>query len=351
MGRGKTGVSAQERRNAILQLFKHRRNEQTALSISQVMDYLNSKYSWEFKRRTYDRDIKLDMKGFAEVEQGHPEKFYLAPNHNIEFQLTVTDEDVQMLAISLAHLRGTAPSTLGPLVSICETNIKSRFPAELSKEFDQFNAQLMLQYGIAGKPKAKVAGILREVLRALRDGVSVRCTYHSPYKNNGGVEKDTIRNFLPIRFEVADSRLSILVEDLDLKRGAPNRYKRLIISRMQNVSITTRSFPPPNRRALAAWENSFGGVGGIDDLPEPITLEGDSYLGLYFTEREIHPSQKVTMLEDGNCRVELKMPISEPLLRVLGGFSGNLHRVKPVHLKKSLISIWSAGAKRLTSQE
>jgi len=350
MSRKQNSVSSQERRNAILQLFKTHRSAETALTISEVAQYLNSKHSWNFERRTYDRDIRLDMKCFTETENEFPERFFLAPDHNTEFQLAVTEEDAQLLAIALAHLKGTAPSTLVPVVSICETNLKSRLPKELASEFERFTSQLMVQYGIAGKPKVNASHALRQVLLAFRLGCSIRCIYHSTSKKDvPAFKKAELRHFLPIRFEVGDARLSILIQDLDEKSRTP-QFKRIILQRMEKVTVTNEPHPTPDLKALVAWENSFGSVGGNKDKPVSILLEGDEAFGLYFTEREFHPSQKVSMLYENVYRVELEMPISGPLFRVLSGFSGNLHKVKPLSLKKNLISSWSAGVKNLTDK-
>ena len=353
MTRSKDGIAAQDRRNAVLQYLKFRRDPEAAVTIETLRDYLNRKHGWSFSWKSYSRDLTSEIKGLSATSD-RPARYFLPRDYNPQFLLNIADQDVQMLAMALAHLRGTAPATLGPLVSLCETSLMSRLPDDLAKEFERFNSQLMVQYSLSGKPRAKVDQILRELLIAFRNGVTFQCKYDSQNLARTQSEKEKLRTFGPICFEVSDSRLSIIAEDRDevlKKKDGSNRYKRLIVTRMKDVAVTLDRYQAPPKSAIAAWENSFAGVGGNNDKPVPVLIEGDAQLGRYFSEREIHPSQKVTQLSEDRYRVEFKMPLSRPLLRLLGGFSGSLSQVKPQSLKTSLISIWSRGLQALENRD
>ena len=345
MSRNSGGVSAQARRNAIIQLIKTCRDEHSAKSVTEVADYLNRKYSWDFQRKTYERDLTTDsIPGLCSTED-RPARFYFPEAFDPHFPLPVGEQDIQTLAIALAYLRAASPKLMGQLASSCENGLRSRMPTELNRALKLFTDHIRLQWGFAGRATIDDIESFSLILMAMRRGLAIQCKYASPRDKSPQWKKDRVRSFGIVCLEVGDVQPTFLVEDLD-EAGPKKQFKRLMLSRMRGVSVTAKSYALPSAHETKKFEDSYANVGGDHDEEIDILIEGDREISTFFSERQIHPSQKLTKLSENKFRVEFRMGV-RGVFRLFAGYPGHLTRVEPATLRKGLIESWKRGAQDL----
>lgn len=330
-------ISTQSRRNLIKRILKQAPDD--GLSITEIHEIYSKEHGHDSSRKTIERDIEFLSKdnGVYVVDENAATKLYaIAPDYAEELEITITEEHLQILNLSLGLLGKLGPKALTRIVADTENALVETLPKELKKDFENFKSLQTIQASLAGKAILEESQDLTNVLLALRKGRMIEGEYFS--KHRGMIEK---RKLGPIFIELFGGSPYLLAEDPEDKETPIKRFK---LSRLKKTEILKEKYTPPERHECEPYFNSFAGVGGASTEEVDIKVWGTTKLADYFSEIELHPSQKLTPLEDGRFLLEFKMPLAYHFIRCLAGFGGEITYMEPTELKYKVRAIWKKGA-------
>lgn len=315
----------------------------SGLSVSELAERINEAKGWHWTRKTYERDVQALSRDHGIMETGStPQRFALSKDYAPHFDARFSEPHVQTLVIALGVLKKIAPDQFGAMVDEAETTLLEALGPTLSAELARLREFHVAEYPASGKASMKIGDDLTSMLLAIRKGRVFTCVYNSPYHDK--VRLYRRRSFGPIALEMFGGAPYVLVQDMD----ADNKpIKRLKLSRIGDVEVLGIAYERPKRSALKEWKDAFAGFGGASNPPVRVVVRGTEIIGTFFEENEIHPSQKLVQEDDELWRLELKMPISFPLVRLLVGFGGNILSIHPLALRKQVTELWRAGLKTL----
>ena len=343
MARDFGAVRPEVREDAVIRLLQTRTSD-NGLTKREITEYLNKKNGWKFSRKCYERDLdRLSHQQGIVSDSQHPERFSLAKGFKASFQLKVTDESIPALAMSLSLFKASAPEYLGAMTDGLEAQILGSLPTGLIKTYELLKSVILVQDSSSGRSKQNIHGQLALVLEAFKKEVAITCRYQSRVVKDGK-DPSRFRKFGLVALEMFWGSLYLIIHDFEKSISGEKPYKRVKFSRMSDVKLTTETFVRPTREAYIEWVGSFEGVGGSKNNPVAIRITGNSELREYFTDCQINCAQKVTSVEgeDKVC-VELLMPISKPLVRLLAGFGDAITTLEPEELKNQVRRVWMGG--------
>jgi predicted DNA-binding transcriptional regulator YafY len=164
---------------------------------------------------------------------------------------------------------------------------------------------------------------------------------------------DAIRNNLKVSFDygsfISGATKNRIVSPLLLKEYRNRWYlisfdetKKDIITfgldRMQNLVITNQSFSKPTAfKAEDYFLYSVGITAKSKSKPEKVVLEAENIAAKYIETQPFHASQKVIKKGTKTTQFELKVLISEELIRGILSFAGEITVLKPEILRKNVV--------------
>lgn len=308
----------------------------SAKSVTEVMEYVNSKNGWQFNRRAYDRDLKqmTETHGILEVP-GHPAGYKVSPDFQRRYTVRLKEEELQALALLLAVGSKQSPDFLRPVVQSLDASLQQALPKDLRSELNRFRDLCVVRGAPSGRSRIPLSGKMAELCEAIRKGQSLRLVYESPYDNSRNKQK---RNFGPLALEIFGGTYYLLVIDLD---DDDRPQKRLHLSRIRSLEVTNTPYKR-TRIENGKWDASFAGLGGDSNEPVEIRVRCGENLGTYLQENEMHKSQKV----EGGGRdfvATFRMPAGQAFARFLAGFAWDVKSVEPRELHEHLLLLLKNG--------
>lgn len=323
-------ISNRTRQQHLLALLEAAPKE--GLSVLDISKRLKSR-GIEVTSKTIRRDINDLSRDYAVSETNtRPLRFALVSKKSVA-QLELTLSELQTLAIALSSLNANAHGVFhDSLSSIENTLLKS-----LNKERVKFYETTKSQYLFLNSSGSAIGGEnkdIEEVLLALRRRRCFRALYQSPYKSS------KVENYEPLRL-IMNAGIPYL-DVWDLSADAP---RRLRLTRISNVKILDASINEAHMKKLLSPDDLFGAFS--DGKSVKVTLEGDQVLAQYFSEKKIHPSQKLEF-KNKKAVVSLKIPLSHEFVRTLASLAPHIKSVAPKQLQQSVVTFLKEGLQSLT---
>jgi predicted DNA-binding transcriptional regulator YafY len=320
-----------KRHDQILLLLKGR-EESSALKISDLCEQLDQA-GFGVDVRTVRRDIEEMSTEYGILGcEGYPERYYLSSDFHFKHQVMFTDEELQVLMISLNNLKHTSDKYFQSMASQVENSILKNLPIQTVATLRQEKEKYFYDFSISGKPESSSEKDFKLLMEALRRNKQFSCKNISPYKDHKKQER--MRYFSPYKFVLTAGIPYLLVQDVEDKQ-----IKRLRLNRVKEVKILDAQV---DVKLKVNWDKytveSLGGYGGADQKNEDVVIICDQTMAFYFQEKTIHSSQKMAMLDENKYKLTFKVPLSFEFIRLISSFLPHILDIQNVGLKEQILT-------------
>lgn len=219
------------------------------------------------------------------------------------------------------------------LIQFKEVDLFQNFGSALDKIFDRIS--------IADDPTDKAIDrlvqfeashskgdteFLSDLLKAIRERIIVEFMYKSFASN---IEKR--RRVAPLMLKQYQKRWYLLCQDLKKER-----ITTYALDRMSNLHPTEDYFLDNfNFNSEVYFQHAIG-ITAIDGKPELIELKVDNKAANYLKTQPLHHSQKITKEGKNRTTFQLRVFVTEELIRGLLSYAGEIEVITPITLKEEL---------------
>lgn len=275
-------------------------------------------------KKTIERDLVEVSNNFKLLETGtYPMRFYASVDFCPDYELLLSESELQVILLALDNLKQTSPKYLQGLCASAETSLESKLPKSLASDLATYKDLHLFSYGINGRAVAKDNESFGLIMKCLRQGKAFTAHNISPYKDDEYNSRQ--RNFAPLLFHMSGGIPYLVVRDLD----DGEKIKSLRMTRLVNAKLTCTDVAPITSAERLQVDHIFGGY--IRNIDEVLNYEiiGDEVLATYFGEREIHNTQKIEGLGGGNFRVSFSAVQSNEIDKILAGLMDHIDSISP----------------------
>lgn len=339
------GISNRIRQEAFMQAL--RLSGENGRTLTELTTFLNKNHDWNFSRKTYERDL-AELSNEYEISEStdSPARYSLLNPSNFKFKTSLNEREIQTIVIALELLKKSTPGPFTRMAKEVELSLSSALDANTAKEMNRLRDLHSVGNSMSGRGKLPHIGEIEILLVALRKARVFECNYSSPYQKDTK-KSQAKRRFLPLSLEMFGGSPYLLIQDLD----TPDRkIKRIKVFRVSNVKLLDEKHATPSREMLKKWKNAFAGYGGPEARHVDIEIIGNSGIQIFFDEQEIHPDQKLTQVSDDHWKLQVSMPISLPIVRLLAGLSPYIESISPSELRDEVVKSLNLGLTNITSK-
>lgn len=312
------------------------KDAESGLTITEIWTKLKKEHAVRVTRKTVQRDIIELSEAYKILStESMPFRYFADGKFKPDYQLSLSESELQAVLIALENLKNTGHPYFKKICKEAEVGIFSRLPRPLSEALRESKSSLYFNTGTIGRPISIDTKSFEIVMKALRLNKCFKCRNHSPYKSNKYNRR--IRKFAPLIFNMADQVPYLIVEDLD-----DGEVKRLRITRLTNVELLDLEVDKGKIKRLKNLQSSFGGWGGKDEEAVLLKIHCDKKVATFFSEREIHPSQKIKKLKEESFIVELEVAASNEIPRFLASFGSGIKMIEPSSIWDEVLKIWES---------
>lgn len=331
-------MKKRQRQDIIIQFLK-RKDEESAVPVSTVYEYLLSQ-GYTGSDRTVRRDIEelSNDTGLVSTEDS-PERYYISKEYNFIHNLELNEESLQTVLIALNSLKKTSHEYFEASATQAENAIYSALAPDIEASLRQAKERYYFDYSMAGRPTKNNNRDFQKIMHAIRESYIIQCKNDSPYKTKE--ENSRERVFAPYRFVLAAGIPYLIVKDVE-----SDELKTLRACRVTGVKITKDKFDSKEADSLDL-KNFIGGWGAHEKDSVEIEIVCERSMGKYFEEKKVHPSQEVQIQKDGNYRIQLSCALSSEITRLVASFGGQLISAAPKQLFDEIKDVWSSGLKKV----
>nr|BFD60255.1 hypothetical protein CKG001_23620 [Bdellovibrio sp. CKG001] len=300
----------------------------TGTSITEIHTAMLDRF--QITRKTIARDIADLSRIYPILEsEGFPARFSLPSDYKRTHQLILSEQDIQIVLLSLSALRSNSPDGLGHLAGEAEEHLISALPPSLREvAYKQRDIQ-KTHRTLEGRSIGADINTTSRILESLRHQKCLRLEYSSPYK----LSTKNLRTFSPIIFEMTGGTPYLIAQDLSDNK----KIKKLRLNRIKNLQIIDKEATPIDPKRYAKEAKSIGGVTVKNEDLVKVELVGDEYLATYFQEYQISLNQEITTERVGVFRITFEAPIQPTTIRLLLSLSPHITSIKPNSLQRDIL--------------
>ncbi len=330
-------ITKQRRQELIFQILKGRSIDD-GLSAHEVHERLKNE-GLSIDLRTIRRDLTelTSSHGLCSNEL-RPERYFPSADYQLKYELSLNENTLQVLLIALGSLKFTSHDYFRNFATETETIILGALGPKISESLRQSKQKYFFDYSTTGKPCPSNARDFEKIMIAIRENKIITCTNESPYKTKEYNTKR--RRFAPYIFILTSGIPYLIVQDQD-----DSQFKKLRVTRIGNVHLSTKSFERMNIKDEVHLETLVGGWGGISKDSSKIVINCNATMATYFQERIIHPTQEVEKISADTFEIRINCARSSEIARLLSSFGGQINSISPVDLYEEVKEIWRSGIK------
>lgn len=329
-------TSKEVRQQKIYNILKMCTEEEDGLTISEIYERLRDE-GIKASEKTIQRDLLLYMPNthYIQCSGVKPFRFYCDPDYKPEYQLAFSDSELHTMTLALDSFREMAPQHLKELAQKTEVILLSKLPKSIAEEFQKLKALTIVTPSFRGESGVEQSDSYKKAMRALKEGVVIKCRNVSPYKDEAHARE--IRTFSPLFLHVSGSEHYLMAVDHQDKQP-----KRLKICRLQDIELTGERIDKSLREKHKDLSKTIGGFGGTHEPVVKYTITCDKLMATLFKEKKIHASQDIR--SDGrNYFITFEANPSKEIIRDLAGWAQHIQSVEPMEVMDELQEIWQAG--------
>jgi predicted DNA-binding transcriptional regulator YafY len=280
---------------------------------------------FEVNRRTILRDLDYlrDRMGIPIEYDSSERGYYLTgPVENMPL-LEMRESDLLWLFVGQHLLQQAANDELANQVRESFQRVSNLFGSTISVRWDQLSAVL------SSKTSGLGAAELR-TFRAISEGLSRHLEIRFDYRKSAKspVERRHVR---PLHSAFVNGQWYLFAHDL--KRNATRSF---VLSRMNKVTVTTKSFTPEGLPAIPDLLQHGFGVKWSEQNPTPVRLRVSSEIAHLIRERKWHESQKISQHKDGGLLLELQVNTFRELTNWICSWGPLMEVMEPKELRDSV---------------
>lgn len=171
-----------------------------------------------------------------------------------------------------------------------------------------------------------------EYLSTLVESIQAEWEVHFDYTSfvTGKTKK---RKVLPLLLKEYRNRWYLISQDLD-----KNKVVTYALERMDNLQPTsTVRERPENFSSKNFFEHTIG-ITTSDAEPEKVIFKAGTIAAKYIASKPFHPTQKVVKEGKKRTTFQLKVIVSEELIREIMSYGGDVEVIEPLHLRETIIT-------------
>jgi len=331
-------ISKSRRQELVFRLLKGL-NEEAGLCPQTIKKRLESE-GVKVNLRTIRRDLE-DLSrshGICSTEGERPERFFAPDDFAFTHELHLNENTLQALMIALNDLKFTSHEYFRNVTTEAETAILDCLDENLARRLRESKKRYHFAYSSGGRPADSDIQDFEKIMQAIRENKVIICKNESPYKDKAYNGRE--RRFAPYVFILSSSIPYLIAQDQEDKT-----FKKLRATRIKDVRLSEDSFDPVAFEDKVHFDSLIGGWGGLSEELVDFKITCDQRMATYFTEKAIHPSQKVAKTNDNRFEITFSCAHSKELARMIASFGGSVKAVEPLNLYREIKEIWESGLK------
>lgn len=323
------------RQQKIYNILRHHDSEEEGLLVSEIHARLITDGT-NVSQKTITRDLdEMSTSHNIESSLTKPARYYCSGDFDPEYQLTFSETELLSMALALNSLKEMSDPFQRSLCEKTEAILKGKLPRQTASRFGTLKSLTIVSPGIRSIAGIENSEAYKAVLSALEAGKKIECENHSPYKDKAfRVEK---RKFSPLKLNMVGGEQYVFAMD-----DADQKLKRLKICRLRNVRVLEEKMDPVLREKELANQHAIGGYGDTEMAVTKYVVHCDELMGILFSERMMHPTQKVKQKGDGFV-ITFESNPSQEISRYLAGWAKHIKNVEPPEVMAELKEIFEAG--------
>lgn len=323
------------RQQKIYNILRHHDSEAEGLQVSDIHERL-IKDGTNVSQKTITRDLdEMSTSHNIESSLTKPAKYYCSGEFDPEYQLTFSETELLSMALALNSLKEMSDPFQRSLCEKTEAILKGKLPRQTASRFGNLKSLTIVSPGIRAIAGVENGEAYKAVLSALESNRKIECENHSPYKDmNYRLEK---RKFSPLKLNmVGGEQYLFAIEDAD------DKIKRLKICRLRNIKVLDEKMDPALRERELTNQHAIGGYGDAEMPVTKYVVFCDELMGILFSERMMHPTQKVTKQGDEYV-ITFECNPSQEISRYLAGWAKHIRSIEPAETMAEMEEIFVAG--------
>lgn len=330
-----TDWSKETRQQEIYNILRYR-SEDSSMTASEVVEALERK-GCKASSKTILRDLQEDMEQTHGIRwtETKPHRFYVDAEFKPTYQLNLSEWELQTMTHALDSFREMGPPHLKEPALKAEVVLLSKVPKGVAEHLEKIKSITAVTPAFRGESGIEYSQAYRLVMRALLDGVVIKCRNISPYKDESSGK--VIRTFSPLFLHIAGSEHYLIALDHE-----DQQVKRLKVCRLHDIEVTSQKFDTSIRIKYRDVTSSIGGFGGAEDQVMKYTITCDKLMATLFQERKIHSSQQIRT-NGTDYFITFEANPSKEIIRDLAGWAMHIKDVQPAEVMNELMEIWEAG--------
>jgi len=197
----------------------------------------------------------------------------------------------------------------------------------MMEAFDMFNSLNMAQdltpYIHLEKQKPKGTENLYGLLHAIKNHFKIKFTYLKFWD-----DEPSQRSLEPYALKEFKNRWYVMGKD-----GNDKMVKSFALDRLSNLEITNNPFQfPANYNIEENYRYCYGIISPNDEVPQDVILSFTPFQGKYIKTLPLHHTQQITIDNEDEVRIKLKLCLTHDLLMELLSFGEEMKVIAPVQL-------------------
>jgi len=305
------------------------RNRNRKFKVSDIEQWLNQEEV--VTKRSVQRSLQklVNTTGSPVVEKWHGREklYFIEPDFRWNIEIPIQKNSV----LALFLLKRLQPflandKRLHDDLSDALKKIAGEIDDEIFDDLDQHLEENLLILGQQSLHKLK-GDILDLLLHATIKKKRITIEYQGGYS-----DKKSTHDICPLQFFMANNEL-YLAGLYDEKHTTAYYFKicRILSVSLQDIvfSITSRQ----QKKIREHLKQSFGILDDPDDKIEEVELEFPPWFYRLLSEKQIHPTQKISVKKDKTTVIKMKSPVGTDLVHFVLGWADIVKIVKPKSLK------------------
>jgi predicted DNA-binding transcriptional regulator YafY len=197
----------------------------------------------------------------------------------------------------------------------------------MMEAFDMFNSLNMAQdltpYIHLEKQKPKGTENLYGLLHAIKNHFKIKFTYLKFWD-----DEPSQRSLEPYALKEFKNRWYVMGKD-----GNDKMVKSFALDRLSNLEITNNPFQfPANYNIEENYRYCYGIISPNDEVPQDVILSFTPFQGKYIKTLPLHHTQQITIDNEDEVRIKLKLCLTHDLFMELLSFGKEMKVIAPVQL-------------------
>jgi len=248
--------------------------------------------------------------------------YYEDPNFSIN-DIPLTEDDISSIKFAVNTLNQFRENAVFKQFGTAIDKIVDRFTIAKDPQDKDLTNYVQFEASLSVKGNEYLAPLLE----AIKVKLIVEFEYASFLTS-----KRKKRSVLPLLLKEYANRWYLITFDLN-----KHQIITYALERMEDLVVTSETAEKPlNFNAESFFKHAVG-ITTSEDEPVDVVLKADKIAARYLNSQPFHNSQKIVKEGKNKTTFELKVLISEELIRLIMSYGGSIEVIQPLELREEII--------------